>query len=116
MSLTPSTRFIPALGRRVVLEQWKCYGFTIEEGFETDGATSILKDDRAEAAGVLHDWLVTNRDRLGLTLSECRSLFLQKLKDDGTSPRRLKVYQIGLWVYDHLPRLIQRRVRRSLSL
>ena len=113
MSETPSTRFNPALGCRVVTERWECYGFPVEEGFKTDGVSFLIKDDRADAAGVLYDWLIANRSRYGMTLRHCREIFVMKLQEDRVPWWRRSFYRIMLSIYDHLPVFAQKWLRES---
>lgn len=110
---TPSTRFNPELGCRIVTEEWECYGFSIERGFKTDGVSFIIKDDRADAAGVLHDWLIANRKKYGMSLAQCRDLFYRKLKEDGVPLWRRSMYQFLLAIYDNLPKGFQIWLRFS---
>ena len=109
---TPITQIQEIEGRatKIVQKDWVIYGFKVPAGFPSDGVSFLIKNNRAEAAGILHDFL---RTRPEVTLDGARQMFRQKLRDDRVSVRYRTFLSCMLRLYDHVPARWQTWLRYS---
>lgn len=107
---TPITKTVKINGLtcKILQQDWEIYGYVIPKGFCTDGVSFVYKNELAEAAGVLHDYLVEQ----DAPLRKARQLFRRKLREDGVSRWYITLLTCLLFYYDHMPKGLRSWLRR----